>query len=60
MINHVGGLTRQIATADPEDKAELYKQLGLRMTCYPQKQLVEARVVPEPPHVRSVRVRGGT
>ncbi|GAA2608042.1 hypothetical protein GCM10010411_47840 [Actinomadura fulvescens] len=34
--------------------------LGLRMTHYPEKQLVEARIVPVPPHVRSVGVRGLT
>ncbi len=51
-------LTQTIITADPLDKADLYQQLGLKLTCYPQKQLVEARVIPEPPHVRSGRVRG--
>jgi hypothetical protein len=29
------------------------------MTYYLRKQPVEARAIPEPPHVRSVRVRGG-
>jgi site-specific DNA recombinase len=58
MLTRAGDLTKLIIAADPADKADLYQQLGLRMTYYPQKQLVEARLLPEPPHVRSVRVRG--
>ncbi|GGP03532.1 hypothetical protein GCM10012278_15130 [Nonomuraea glycinis] len=42
----------------PDDKADLYTQLGLKLTYCPQKQYVEARITPEPPHVRSVCVRG--
>ncbi|MFC4015753.1 hypothetical protein ACFOY2_51680 [Nonomuraea purpurea] len=56
MIEEVGDLVRRVDDADPDDKAELYNQL----TYYPEKQYVEARVEPEPPHVRSVCVRGGT
>jgi len=39
MIEHVGGLARQVTSADPADKADLYKEIGLRMTYHPQKQL---------------------
>ena len=60
MLERAGDLTQTIIAADPLDKAALYQQLGLKLTFYPQKQLVEARVIPEPPHVRSGRVRGGT
>jgi site-specific DNA recombinase len=60
MLERAGDLTQTIIAADPLDKAALYQQLGLKLTYYPQKQLVEARVIPEPPHVRSGRVRGGT
>jgi DNA invertase Pin-like site-specific DNA recombinase len=60
MLEHAGDLTQAITAADPLDKADLYQQLGLKMTYHPQKQLVEAQVIPEPPHVRSDRVRGGT
>ena len=41
-------------------RSDLYRQLGPKMTYYPQKQPVEAEVTPEPPHARRVRVRGGT
>ncbi|RSN03136.1 recombinase family protein [Nonomuraea sp. WAC 01424] len=42
----LGDLVKVIQEADPLDKAELYAQLGLRLTYRPQKQLVEAQVVP--------------
>lgn len=60
MLKRASDLTRMIIDADPLDKADLYQQLGLKLTYYPQKQLVEVRIIPEPPHVRSGRVRGGT
>ena len=37
-----------IVKADPSDKADLYKEIGLQMTYRPQKQLVEARLVTGP------------
>lgn len=58
LLQRTGDLAQLAINADPEDKADLYRQLGLTMTYYPQKHEVEARVIPEPPHVRSVRVRG--
>lgn len=58
MIEEVGDLVRLVSEADPDDKAELYTQLSLKLTYYPEKQYVEARIEPEPPHVRSVCVRG--
>lgn len=58
LMERTGDLVKVISKADPADKADLHQQLGLTMTYYPQKQIVEARVIPEPPHVRAVRVRG--
>ncbi|GGS81474.1 hypothetical protein ACFFV7_11155 [Nonomuraea spiralis] len=55
MIEEVGDLVRLASEADPDDKAELYTRLGLH---HPEKQNVEARIQPEPPHVRAVCVRG--
>ncbi|MGW2146816.1 hypothetical protein ACWCOT_21105 [Nonomuraea bangladeshensis] len=60
MIEEVGDLVRLVGEADADDKASLYTQLGLKLTYYPEKQYVEARIAPEPPHVRAVCVRGGT
>ncbi|GII70897.1 hypothetical protein Sme01_33730 [Sphaerisporangium melleum] len=51
MIEEVGDLVRLVSEAGPDDKAELYTQLGLKLTYYPEKQYVEARIAPEPPHV---------
>ncbi|QKW33192.1 hypothetical protein HUT06_03345 [Actinomadura sp. NAK00032] len=60
LLQRTGDLARLTINADREDKAGLYRKLGLTMTYYPRKHEVEARVIPEPPHVRSVRVRGAT
>ncbi|MEU8108378.1 hypothetical protein AB0C18_32175 [Nonomuraea muscovyensis] len=60
MIEEVGDLVRPVSETDPDDKAELYTRLGLELTYYPEKQCVEARVDPEPPHVRAVCVRGAS
>lgn len=56
--DEVGDLVRLVGEAGAEDKAALYTQLGLKLTYYPEKQYVEARIDPEPPHVRAVCVRG--
>jgi hypothetical protein len=45
MVAALGDLVRVIRDADPADQAELYSQLGLRMTYRPQKRLVEAATV---------------
>ncbi|MEU1881441.1 DUF2637 domain-containing protein [Streptosporangium sp. NPDC020072] len=37
---------RVLSEADPNDKAEVHAQTGLRLTYQPQKKLVEARVQP--------------
>ena len=60
MLERASDLTQTIITADPLDKAALYRQLGLKLTYYPQKQQAEARVIPVPPRVRSSRVRGAS
>lgn len=60
LLQRTGGLAQLAINAEPQEKADLYQQLGLAMTYYPQRHEVEARIIPEPPHVRSVRVRGGT
>jgi site-specific DNA recombinase len=48
MIQRIGNLVEAATMADPDDKADLYRQLGLQMTYRPQKQLVEARLIPDP------------
>ncbi|WP_157431011.1 hypothetical protein [Actinomadura macra] len=46
LLRQTGKLAHAVVSADPGEKAELYAQLGLKMTYYPQKQLVEAKIVP--------------
>ena len=48
IIEKIGDLTVAINRADPADKAELYREIGLKMVYFPQKQLVEARLEPDP------------
>jgi hypothetical protein len=45
-IEAVGGLVEVIINAESGDKADLYRELGLRLTYRSQKRLVEARVEP--------------
>jgi hypothetical protein len=60
LLKRTSDLAQTVLNAHPLDKADLYQKLGLAMTYYPQKREVEVQVIPEPPHVRSVSVRGGT
>lgn len=48
LLERLADLAQTVTDADPDDKAELYKELGLKMTYYPQKQYVEAQVIPDP------------
>jgi hypothetical protein len=45
-LDAIGGLVEVIAGAESGEKADLYRELGLRLTYRPQKQLVEARLIP--------------
>ncbi len=62
-----------IRQADPEDKAEIYRQLGLQLTYTPSHQTIHAEITPTPHapkndksprlqrnHGDLVGVRGGT
>ncbi|MEU6718683.1 recombinase family protein [Nonomuraea sp. NPDC046802] len=57
MIEEIGYLVRLIGEADSGDKAELYMRLGLKLTYYPEKQYLEARIEPEPSRRHSVCFR---
>jgi hypothetical protein len=45
-LDSLGGLVEVIVHAESGDKADLYRELGLRLTYRPQKQLVKARLIP--------------
>lgn len=39
-------IARVLARADPNDKSEIFRQLGLRLTYNPGRRLVEAKIEP--------------
>jgi len=39
-------IARVLRDADPEDKSEIYRQLGLKLTYRPGRQLVQAQITP--------------
>lgn len=57
-INHIvtalTSLAQVINDADPRDKTEIYKQLGLRLTYHPDRSAVRVEATPGPVYVRSV------
>ncbi|MEU9025242.1 zinc ribbon domain-containing protein [Actinomadura sp. NPDC048394] len=46
LLHRASDLADAVVRARPDDKADLYTKLGLTMTYYPEKKLVEARVAP--------------
>jgi hypothetical protein len=46
IVNRLADLARVLADADPNDKSEIFRQLGLRLTHHPGRGLVEAQVMP--------------
>jgi hypothetical protein len=60
IVTTLTDITQVIHDADPRDKAEIYSQLGLRLTCHPGEAavLVEARPAPASVCVRFVSEAG--
>ena len=46
IVDRLADLARVLADADPNDKSEIFRQLGLRLTYHPGRGLVEAQVMP--------------
>jgi site-specific DNA recombinase len=46
IVERLGDLVRVLADADPNDKSEIFRQLGLKLTYHPGRQIVEAQVQP--------------
>jgi hypothetical protein len=46
IVAALGDLVPVVHDADPADKAEIYTQLGLTLTCQPGRRLVEAAIKP--------------
>ncbi len=59
IVDKLAAIPRVLHDADPDDKAEVFRQLGLKLTYHPGRQLVEAQIE-APQHWYSDSVRGGT
>jgi site-specific DNA recombinase len=46
IVDRLADLARVLAHADPNDKSEIFRQLGLRLTYHPGREIVEAQVQP--------------
>lgn len=55
LVHELRDICRSVATADPKDKAEIYAELGVRVTYDPQSRLVSASAGP----CTTERVGGG-
>ena len=58
IVDKFGDIARVLIGAYPDDKAEIFRQLGLKLTYHPGRQLVKAQI--EAPHWYFESVRGGT
>jgi site-specific DNA recombinase len=59
IVSKLADIARVLSDADPDDKSEIFRQLGLKLTYHPGRRLVEARVEPSP-YGFFEGVRGGT
>jgi hypothetical protein len=59
IVDRLADVAHVLADADPDDKAEIFRQLGLRLTYKPGERLVRATIEPAP-HWQIDGVRGGT
>jgi hypothetical protein len=59
VVTRLADLARVLADADPNDKSEIFRQLGLRLTYHPGRHLVQAQIE-APRHWYFESVRGGT
>jgi hypothetical protein len=46
VVSSLSDLLAVLREADPADKAEIYTQLGLRLTYRPRDKIIQARVSP--------------
>ncbi len=58
LVNAFGGLIKILHAADPHDKLEVYRELGLKMTYNDETRVVVTEVQP-PPRVCVMAVSGG-
>lgn len=58
IVGKFADIARVLQDADPDDKAEIFRQLGLKLTYHPRRQLVKAEIDTNL-HWYSDSVRGG-
>ena len=46
IVDKLADIAAVLHDADPEDKGEIFRQLGLKLTYHPGRQLVQAKVQP--------------
>jgi site-specific DNA recombinase len=59
LVEHMAHLTTLLDQADPRDRAEVYTQLGLRLTYQNDKRLILVQTQPDQACTK-LGVRGGT
>ncbi len=60
LVGKLGDIIGVLREADPADRAEVYRQLGLRLTYHPAEQEVRVQAQPDADsYGEMVRVRGG-
>ena len=59
VVDKLADIALDLQDADPDDKAEIFRQLGLKLTYHPGRQLVEAQIE-VPQHWQMESVRGPT
>jgi hypothetical protein len=60
LVTTLGDIAAVLRNADPADKAEVYRRLGLRLTYQPETQTVRAEADLSAHRGVMVRVRGST
>jgi hypothetical protein len=59
VVDKLAEIARVLADADADDKSEIFRRLGLKLTYHPGRRLVEARIAPAQ-YGFFESVRGGT
>jgi DNA invertase Pin-like site-specific DNA recombinase len=59
IVDKLADIARVLADADADDKSEIFRRLGLKLTYHPGRRLVEARIAPAQ-YGFFESVRGGT
>jgi site-specific DNA recombinase len=59
IVDKLADIAHVLSDADPDDKSEIFRQLGLKLTYHPGRKIVEAKIELEPRRFFEC-VRGGT